>query len=210
MLSPTSKHIRHLKQCVTITGLGLDDFQSQLDMIPDIVALFTRAVNEDRIEPHSIIGELKELSTLHASNRYFTPKKAAPNAKKLTFHRDVDPFGNLARLLGPAHVHIEENVVSYYECVGNTKYVNIKPASISVGDLVELQVSFIMVPLRENKFKATMVLHSILVLERMFTQVRKSSNCHLNDTESATTFRKQWPCVLRGRFPKIWERKLGP
>lgn len=175
MPSPTSKHIRYLKQGVTITGLGLDDFQSQLDMIPDIVALFTRAVNEDKIQPNSIIGEFEELSTLHASNRYFTPKKDAPNAKELTFHKDVDPFGNLARLLGPAHVHIEENVVSYYERVGNTKYVNIKPASVSVGDLVELQVSFIMVPLRENKFKATMVLRSILVLERTFTQVRNQA-----------------------------------
>jgi len=47
-----------------------------------------------------------------------------------------------------------------------------------VGDIVELQVSFIMVPLRDNKFKATMVLRSILVLDRTYTQV-KIMNTHI-------------------------------
>ena len=124
MLSPSSKHVRFVKQGVTITGLGLDDFQTQLDMIPDVVSLFTRAINEDKIQPNTIIGELQELPTLQATNRYFTPKKDASEAEELNFHKDVDPFGNLSRLLGPNRVHIEENVVSYYERVGggNAKY----------------------------------------------------------------------------------------
>ena len=122
--SPNSKHVRFVKQGVTITGLGLDDFQSQLDMIPDVVSLFTWAIDENKIEPNTIIGEHKELPTLHASNRYFTPKKDACDAEELVFHKDVDPSGNLKRLLGPNQVHIEENVVSYYERVGteSTKY----------------------------------------------------------------------------------------
>jgi hypothetical protein len=53
------------------------------------------------------------------------------------------------------------------------RYISIKPGCICVGDLVELQVSFIMVPLRGNKFKAAMVLRSILVLDRTYTQVKK-------------------------------------
>jgi len=87
-------------------------------MIPDVVSLFTRAIDENKIEPNTIIGELEELPTLHASNRYFTPKKDACDAEELAFHKDVDPSGNLKRLLGPNRVHIEENVVSYYERVG--------------------------------------------------------------------------------------------
>jgi hypothetical protein len=161
-------------------------------MIPEIVALFTRAVKEDKIQPNSIIGDLEEFTTLNASNRYFTPRKDIQTAKELAFHRDVDPHGNLARLLGTAHAHIDDNVVSYYERVGHDnpkyrsvasqkstfeltiethRYVNVKPGSVCVGDIVELQVSFIMVPLRDNKFKATMVLRSILVLDHTFTQV---------------------------------------
>ncbi len=67
-LSPASKHIRHLRQGVSITGLGLEDFQNQLNMIPDIAALFTRAVSEDKIQPNTIIGDLEDFSTLNASN----------------------------------------------------------------------------------------------------------------------------------------------
>ena len=88
----------------------------QLDMIPDIAALFTRAIS------NAIVGDLDEFSTLNASNRYFTPRKDAQNAKELTFAHDLDPHGNLARLLGSAHVHLEENTVSYHERMGDAKY----------------------------------------------------------------------------------------
>jgi len=116
-----------LKQGVSITGLGLEDFQSQLNMIPNIAALFTRAIAEDKIQPNAIVGELGEFSTLNASNQYFTPRKDARTAKELAFHSDVDPHGNLSRLVGPTHTHIEENTVSYYERVGDAKYVTPVP-----------------------------------------------------------------------------------
>ena len=98
-------------------------------MVPDIAALFTRAINEDKIQPNAIVGELEEFSTLNASNRYFTPRKDARTAKELAFHSDVDPYGNLSRLIGPLHMHIEENTVSYFERVGdaNAKYATPLP-----------------------------------------------------------------------------------
>ncbi len=52
------------------------------------------------------------------------------------------------------------------------RYIGVKPASVCIGDLVELQVSFIMVPIWDNNFKATMVLRSILVMDRTYTQVK--------------------------------------
>jgi hypothetical protein len=52
------------------------------------------------------------------------------------------------------------------------RYIGVKPASVCVGDIIELQVSFIMIPLRDKQFKVTMVLRSILILDRTFTQVR--------------------------------------
>lgn len=96
-------------------------------MVPEIAALFTRAISEDKIQPNAIVGELDEFKTLNASNRYFTPRKDARTAKELTFHSDVDPRGNLSRLLGPTHMHIEDNTVSYYERVGDAKYATSLP-----------------------------------------------------------------------------------
>ncbi len=88
-------------------------------MIPDVTAFFTRAVNEDKIEPNAIIGDQEDFITLTASNRYFTSKRDANTAKELHIHQDIDPHGNLTRLLGTALVHIEENNVSYYERVSS-------------------------------------------------------------------------------------------
>jgi len=51
MLSPFSKHIPFCE-----TGHNYNNFQTQLDMIPDVVSLFTKAINEDKIEPNTIIG----------------------------------------------------------------------------------------------------------------------------------------------------------
>jgi len=137
VISPNSKQIRHLRQDVSITGLGLDDFQNQVNMIPDIAALFTRAVSEDKIQPNAIIGELEDFSTLNASNRYFTPRKDSQLAKELQFHQDVDPYGNLTKLLGSALVHIEENKVLYYERVSSA-HVGDTRCIFSKGSQTEL------------------------------------------------------------------------
>jgi hypothetical protein len=45
------------------------------------------------------------------------------------------------------------------------------PVSFQVGDIVEVQVSFSMHPLREGKFKTALVLRSILLLDGSHTNV---------------------------------------
>ena len=119
MISPDSRQIRYLRQDISITGLGLEEFQDQVNSIPDITALFTRAVREDKIQPITMIGEQEGFTTLNASNRYFTARKEAQTAKELPFHQDIDPKGNLAKLIGTQFVHLEENNVSYYERVSS-------------------------------------------------------------------------------------------
>ena len=76
-------------------------------------------MSEDKIQLNVIIGEEEELMTLNTSNWYFTHRKDAHGAKELHFQQDTDPYGKLTRLLGTAHVHLEENKVSYYERVSS-------------------------------------------------------------------------------------------
>lgn len=51
------------------------------------------------------------------------------------------------------------------------RYVPTQPAIFSVGDIVEIQASFVIFPLKEKKFKTAMILRSIALLDRQFTQV---------------------------------------
>ena len=46
------------------------------------------------------------------------------------------------------------------------------PQTFQEGDIVEIQVSFIVVPLREQKSRMNVVLRSITLLEGKYTQVR--------------------------------------
>jgi len=53
------------------------------------------------------------------------------------------------------------------------RYDTMKPQSYRVGDIVEVQLSFVVVPLRNQKYKLVNVLHSIALLEGRFSQVLK-------------------------------------
>jgi hypothetical protein len=46
-----------------------------------------------------------------------------------------------------------------------------KPASFRVGDIVEAQVSFVVVPLKDNKYKMVITLRALAILNASVTQV---------------------------------------
>ena len=46
------------------------------------------------------------------------------------------------------------------------------PQTFQLGDIVEVQVSFIAIPLRDKKWKISTVLRSISLFEGKFTQVK--------------------------------------
>ena len=52
------------------------------------------------------------------------------------------------------------------------RFQAIGPQLIQNGDIVELQVSFIAVPVRENKYRISTVLRSISIFDGQFSQVR--------------------------------------
>ena len=46
------------------------------------------------------------------------------------------------------------------------------PQNFRIGDIIKAQISFIAVPLKDNKYKMIAVLQSIALLHASFTQVR--------------------------------------
>lgn len=61
-----------------------------------------------------------------------------------------------------------------------TSVETVNPQIFRVGDLVEAQVSFIGVPLKDNKYKMIVVLRSIALLDATFSQVRTSGTYTCN------------------------------
>ena len=107
----------------------------------------------------------------------------------------IDPRGILEGLKKDEFLHGEENQVYYYrvhestlratkryemhipdnrsQMLTETKSVEtVNPQIFRVGDIVEAQVSFIAVPLKDRKYKMIVVLRSIALLNANFSQVR--------------------------------------
>ncbi|KAJ7854013.1 hypothetical protein B0H13DRAFT_1903826 [Mycena leptocephala] len=103
---------------------------------------------------------------LSASNRLFTQKGDAPTEQDNDFVDGVDPTGSLERLKTRDLIHAPENMVRYFKCVPDTsneqvshskaeslfademdrdkvRYEPTVPGIFKVGDIVELQVSFV-------------------------------------------------------------------
>ena len=53
----------------------------------------------------------------------------------------------------------------------NRRFVPILPVKLQIGDIVEAQISFMVIPLRGREFKITAVWHSLTLLDGQFAQV---------------------------------------
>jgi hypothetical protein len=51
------------------------------------------------------------------------------------------------------------------------RFVTANPASFRVGDVVEAQISFVLVPIRDNKFTLKLVLRALSLLDSNQTKV---------------------------------------
>ena len=158
--------------------------------------MFDRNVPEASLEPWTLTtASMAQGSIFEASNRYFTPKCDAPDMEPVPISPLIDPRGILENLKKETFLHGEENQVYYYQAQesasrGTKRYKAhifegrshadeqmqsmeaANPQIFRVGDIVEAQVSFIVVPIKANKHKMIVVLRSVALLDGTFSQVR--------------------------------------
>ncbi|KAF8879257.1 hypothetical protein BD779DRAFT_1407445, partial [Infundibulicybe gibba] len=159
---------RYLRQGVTIMGLGSPTFEYAMNAVVDISRMFDRQFPEGKMELWIVSTTDREQSSIEVSNRYFTPKRDAPQMTRVPFPESVDPQGILESMTKAGYVHGEENEVGYYTYSqedGEERFQVAKPQVFRIGDLVEVQVSFAVVPLKGGKYKMLSVLRSIALLD---------------------------------------------
>ncbi|KAF8230826.1 hypothetical protein L208DRAFT_1279824 [Tricholoma matsutake] len=100
--------------------------------------------------------------SLDALNHYFMPIKDSLCLESIPFQENIDPHGVLAKMLaapGVQCIHTEENEVEYCrgfrQLDGQYKYVfeSCGPQTFRKGDIVEIQFSFMVVPIRPDPIK---------------------------------------------------------
>lgn len=91
----------------------------------------------------------------------------------------------------------------------------VNPQIFRVGDIVEAQVSFIAVPLKDKKYKMITVLRSIALLDSTFSQVRSLSGIHpsfsLMNMSMLRRCRRHWKieCANPNLHNEPWPWKDG-
>ena len=220
--SAASKQWKYLRQAVGLTGLGNTDFEASIKGLIDVHAMFNRFVPMGKLQANTIIDQNGEhASIINCSNRYFSSWKDQPYSKHLPFSADIDPKGILTRAVGGLYFHAEDNVVWYYErregsngavqyvywepslywkwrlLIEISRYSPIPPVLFREGDVVEAQISMMLVPLKGGQFKMTAVLRCLTLLDSTYSRVSKGYK-QSDPSKAKHTY--------RSHSYKVWQR----
>jgi hypothetical protein len=185
-----SRRRKYLRQSVMLTGFGSDIIKKAIDNIRYIHGLFDQEFMQGELEAWTP-GRFGQFDAIDISNRYFTRRCDMNGEAPIQFSHAIDPENILTNALSNDFVHIQENVVEYYEAVEKDnkikweycysfqrttyknayRYIDINPGRIQRGDVLEIQASFIVVPLKAKKYKMLVVLRAITVLDNSATKV---------------------------------------
>ncbi|KIM35729.1 hypothetical protein M413DRAFT_32286 [Hebeloma cylindrosporum] len=175
-IGASSVHVRHLRQSVSLTGFNTSTFETVCENIAAIHDFFASFIGKDSLQELTSIGRFEDHRCIDTSNRYFTSRRQGTSGpKEIPLKPDVDPHGYLMAAAGTALYHSEENEVYYYERVvkddgDDYRFIPTKPITFRQGDIVEVQVTFALLPLRDNKYKLSLILRSVSLLEAKYSQ----------------------------------------
>ncbi|KAF8972598.1 hypothetical protein BDZ97DRAFT_1649572, partial [Flammula alnicola] len=179
MLPPVSKPITtaamarqrpYIRQAVTVTGLGCDFFDSSRRGIEELYILYANNFPVDSLDGWQC-GTYENFSSIDVHARYFSRiTNNNDGADAVPFNSMVDPDGTLNSMIGDGYYHGPENMVEYRSrCIGRdeaVKYTHISPATIRIGDIVELSVTFAVFPCKDKRYKMVPQLRGVLLLNQ--------------------------------------------
>ncbi|KAK7021316.1 hypothetical protein VNI00_017418 [Paramarasmius palmivorus] len=197
-LPPFNKHIGRktnasvLRQGVTLTGLGLPEFDSAVSGIKIGDLMLKRNVPLQGLETLSCFGEFCGVPSVSISNRYFTSRRLAKGEKPVEIGSEIDP-AQILRRSSSEFVHIRENVVGYERAQGidkkELKFQPVSPAIFRVGDIVEVQFTLMTIRPARSLYKTVPVLRTITLLDDYFSkQVDVKAICDASSHRKPSTF----------------------
>ncbi|KAJ7767246.1 hypothetical protein B0H16DRAFT_354193 [Mycena metata] len=164
---------QYLSQQIEIRGAGSQTFIAAMAKLQAVADRFDQQLAGVEVAPFSDgVGDSNY--TFVASNRVFTLKSDVPTEQDNFFQDGVDSAGLLHKLKRKDFIHAPDNIVKYYRKhtpsgVGMA-YLQFYPGGFQVGDIVELQVSFVAVSSFRGKVKITTRLQAVTLLHSKWTE----------------------------------------
>ncbi|KDQ34001.1 hypothetical protein PLEOSDRAFT_1081002 [Pleurotus ostreatus PC15] len=173
------RRLAHVRQSVTITGLGSTSFKSIAENCRHMHTMFGRYTPNALLQSvPEYMGKLRnengcddDYPTITASTRFFTPAKQASGFATVDVNPELDPRGVLSKVDAAKWVHTEDNAVGYYILACSDTEASYKPTTpvvFQIGDIVELQTLMLSVPTK-GKYSVKLILRSIVLLNGHFT-----------------------------------------
>ncbi|KAJ7131530.1 hypothetical protein C8R43DRAFT_1133754 [Mycena crocata] len=169
------KKIVYISQQADICGLGSTEFLNAIAKLEEVNEKF-----EEHFSGQNFVRLASAPSAVGpsftASNRLFTAKNDAPTEQDNNFLFGVDPIGSLTKMKGTEFIHAPENMVRYFKWQSKvdddrpTKYVETVPGAFRVGDLVEMQVSFVAFLGFHKEIRVTSRLQAITMLDNSYSK----------------------------------------
>ncbi|KAJ3526607.1 hypothetical protein NMY22_g10097 [Coprinellus aureogranulatus] len=165
--------VRFLRQGVRISGLSSLAFETAIQRLQDIVAIWSRCVS--RIQVPSFVGLDDRGAYLDVWNRYFSSRREGGGGPVKALTPEIDPIGLLTSMQDEQYYHGEENSVLYIQR-NPGGLASKKRTTLSPPVIVEVQVTFMLIPLKDAEWKMIPTLRCIALLDGRFTQacLRKS------------------------------------
>ncbi|TFK45248.1 hypothetical protein OE88DRAFT_1640182, partial [Heliocybe sulcata] len=163
-----------LTQSVKISGLSSEPFQRILQGIAVIHQHMSRSFKDGTMQDWTP-SEFQGHPTIDVASRYFTPTRDLGISLRVPFDSHVDLKKILTKLVDDKWVHTPDNVVEYCQVIrnegGKLKYVNCDPAVFRIGDIVEVDIGFIAIPIASNQVRLSLMLCSLSLLDATYSDV---------------------------------------
>ncbi|KAH6903741.1 hypothetical protein BKA70DRAFT_1227666 [Coprinopsis sp. MPI-PUGE-AT-0042] len=151
----------HLRQAITISGIGSPTFEKAIANLELAYLEFSNHFEEGHLAPWTPSSH-GTFSAIDAYAKYFSHKEE--------FDPKVDPKGVLSALVDNDFFHGPDNVVDYMQMTstpeGRYTYKKVDPILFKIGDIVEITVALACFPTKDKK-TATMavILKSVMMLD---------------------------------------------
>ncbi|KAF9492894.1 hypothetical protein BDN71DRAFT_1497277 [Pleurotus eryngii] len=177
------KRLAHVRQSITLTGLGSKRFEQTVENSRRAYSMFSRYTPNARLIPTpEFLGKQQiecdtngdQHLTISASNRFFTPAKQCASLETVNVNAELDPRGTLAKVDQSKYLHTEDNSIDYYILTDSDGEKRQVPTSENlqeltpIGDIVEIMVSMMCIPSKGN-FTVKLILQSVTLLDGNLT-----------------------------------------
>ncbi|KAF4600410.1 hypothetical protein EYR38_005037 [Pleurotus pulmonarius] len=156
----TENQARYLRQSISLTGYGLQAFEMAVRNILELHARFARLMpKKSTLRPADFITTKTneygdDDSTIDFGNRFFTLRKHI-TGDILPIDNELDPLDRLSNARKYKYEYTEDNQVRTVEAKSKDnewKFKKIKSSDIAIGDIVEVQVNFTLIPLGNHEY----------------------------------------------------------